>query len=543
MGFSLSGADVAIIVASIAAVVAVGIWAGKKQDKSARGYFLASGRLPWYIIGAAFVSTSVSSEQIVGTVGQAYETGMGVANWEWWSLPVYSLLIVFFIPMFLRNRITTVPEFLVRRFGPACGHIYSVVMLIAYVVVFLVPVLYGGSLAFSLLTGWNFYVILAATVVLVGTYAIKGGLSSVMWTDALQCLMLVGGGVILFFIALGQIDGGWSAMVKASPERFHLYHPPTDPVAPFLGMILGSVGVFIFYQAANQVMIQRVLGARSMWDGMMGIVFAGMVNMVRPLVTCFLGLIVYHWIHVMHRAPELANKDAAFSFGMKAFAPEWGLRGIILAGFLAAIMSTISALANSTATIFSLDVYHRWINKSASDAQLVKVGRMASFCALTIAAFLAPLVQYVGGIFPYFQTGVTYLAVPFITVIFFGLLWKRANYQSAVFGLLGGIGILAVVVVLDQVCRSTGVYAQIGLPNGLHWIYLGFIAQVFIAVGMVIVALKTPAPPEESWKPFQWSPKQLSELQEGIRRPWYQSISLWFAVFAAAWVFVYWLFW
>jgi SSS family solute:Na+ symporter len=530
--FALSTADLLILGLSIAVVVVVGLLASRRQEKSARGYFLASQRMPWYVIGSAFVSTSVSSEQIVGTVGQAYQTGMGVANWEWWSLPVYALLIVLFIPMFLRNRISTVPDFLTRRYGPLCGTIYSAIMLVAYVLVFLVPVLYGGSLAFSALTGWNFYVVLWVTVALVAVYAVKGGLSAVMWTDAVQCLMLLGGGILLYFLALGQVPGGWSAMVQANPDRFHLYHPPGDPIAPFLGLLLGSVGVFIFYSAANQVMIQRVLGARSIWDGMMGIVFAGLINMFRPLVTCFLGLIVFHWIHELHRAAPLDNPDKTFSFALSTFAPEWGLRGIILAGFLAAVMSTISALANSTATIFSLDIYGRWLKRHASDRELVWVGRIASIVALVIAGLLAPSVERLGGIFRYFQTGVTYLATPFITVILFGLLWKRTNYPAAVFGLLGGLAIQVAVA--------------LGLPAfgvKLHWIYSAFIAQVIIAGGMIAIALSTPPPPKERWQPFQWTPGQLRELDEGVQRPWYQSLKLWFGVFVVVWFAVYWRFW
>lgn len=530
--FALNAADVSILVFSIVVVIVVGLWASRRQEKSARGYFLASQQMPWYVIGSAFVSTSVSSEQIVGTVGQAYQSGMGVANWEWWSFPVYGLLIVLFIPMFLRNRISTVPEFLSRRFGPACGTIYSATMLVAYVLVFLVPVLYGGSLAFSELTGWNFYVVLWITVALVAAYAVKGGLSAVMWTDAVQCLMLLGGGILLYFMALAQVPGGWGAMVRANPDRFHLYHPPGDPIAPFLGLILGSVGVFIFYSAANQVMIQRVLGARSIWDGMMGIVFAGLINMLRPLVTCFLGLIVFHWIHELHRAAPLDNPDKTFSFALTTFAPEWGLRGIILAGFLAAVMSTISALANSTATIFSLDIYGRWFKPGAPDRELVVVGRLASIVALAVAGLIAPSVEHLGGIFRYFQTGVTYLATPFITVILFGLLWKRTNYPAALFGLVGGLAIQTAVA--------------LGLPAfgiKLHWIYSAFLAQVIISVGMVAIAISTPPPPAERWQPFQWSPRQLRELNEGVPRPWFQSLTLWFSVFAVVWIAVYWWFW
>ena len=275
MDFTLSAIDITIILVSLLLVVGVGLWASRKQGRTARDYFLASGRLPWWIIGAAFVSTSVSSEQIVGTIGQAYQHGMGIANWEWWLLPVYSVLIVIFIPIYLRNKISTVPELLSRRFSSACGDIYSYIMLFAYIFVFLVPVLYGGSLTFASLTGWNFYYILWGMIALVAAYTVKGGLMSVVWTDALQCLMLIGGGLLLFFVSLHQVPGGWDAMVAANPERFHLYCPPDHEVAPFLGVLAGTIGLFVFYSAANQVMVQRVLGARSRWDGTMGIIFAG----------------------------------------------------------------------------------------------------------------------------------------------------------------------------------------------------------------------------------------------------------------------------
>src|SRR5262249_48373229 len=161
----------------------------------------------------------------------------------------------------LRNRVTTVPEFLNRRFGPACGAIYSGVMLFGYVFVFLPSVLYGGSVTVSQLTGWPDWSVLLGIAALTGVYTVAGGLTAVMWTDAVQCLMLVGGGVLLFFLALTQIPGGWAAMVAAVPERFHLYRPAGDAEAPFLGLIAASFGVFLFYQSTNQVMIQRVLSA------------------------------------------------------------------------------------------------------------------------------------------------------------------------------------------------------------------------------------------------------------------------------------------
>ncbi len=530
--FALSTVDVLIIVGTVLGAVGVGLWASRSVEKTARGYFLASGKMPWWLVGAAFVSTSVSSEQIVGTVGAAYQNGMGVANWEWWSLPVYSLVIVFFIPLYLKNKITTVPEFLSRRFGPLCGDIYSWVMLFTYVFVFLVPVLYGGSLVFHKLTGWNFHVVLWTTALAVGVYTIKGGFKSVMWTDAVQCVMLLGGGILLFFIALNQIPGGWSAMAAASPERFHLYRPPGDDLAPFAGLICGTLGVFLFYQSTNQVMIQRVLAARSTWDGVMGIIFAGFINMFRPLVTCFLGFIVYHWVHHMHAAEPLTHGDQAFPFALKTFSPGWGLRGVVLAGFLAAVMSTISALANATATIFSLDVYKRLMNKHADDRQTVLVGKLASGVALVAACLVAPLVERFGGIFLYFQTGVTYVATPFISVILLGVLWRRTSYEGGLFGLVGGL-----VITVSLALGLAAVEVE------LHWLYVAGVAQAITMIGIVIVSLCTDPPRHEQSEPFLWRPAALVRYDEGAHRRWYHSLKLWFALYAFVWLAVYWHFW
>lgn len=529
---SLSFADLAVIASSVVAVILVGVSAARNQDGTARGYFLASKRLPWYIIGAAFVSTSVSSEQIVGTVGATYTYGMGIANWEWWLAPTYGLLSLLFIPIWLRNHITTIPEFLARRFGPLCADIYSCVMLGAYVLIFMVTVLASGTIALAELTGWNALIVLWSMVGLIAVYATRGGLSSVVQTDALQCLMLVGGGVVLFLVALNKVPGGWAAMQAASPARFHLYHPSDDPAAPFPAIVLATFGLFIFYSAGNQVMAQRILAARSAWDGLMGVLWAGTINLLRPLVTCFLGLIVFHWTDVLHAAPRLAKPDDAFPFALKYLSPNWGLRGIILTGFLAAVMSATSALANSTSTIFSLDVYKRIFCPDADDARLVRVGRIASLAALALAAFATPLVARAGGVFKYFQNGLTYLATPFISVLLLGLVWRRTNYQGAKFGLIGGSVI------------TLGV--ALGAPHfGIHWhwLYLAAFAQTLTMVGIVLVSLAYPAPPEITWRPFQWAPSMLRQLDDGAVRPWYQRLRLWWTCYVVLWGYLYWRFW
>ena len=531
--FHLSVLDVAIIVAETLFVVIIGLMAARNVERTTEGYFLASGTMPWWLIGAAFVSTSVSSEQIVGTVGAAYKDGMAIANWEWWCMPTYLFLLLFFIPLYLRNRIMTVPELLNRRFGPACGGIYSGVMLLGYVFIFLPPVLYGGSLTLSQLTGWPEWAVVSGTVLIVASYTLVGGLGSVMWTDAVQCLMLVGGGVALFFIALGHVPGGWDAVMAASPERSHLYRPPGDAEAPFLGLIAASFGVFLFYQSTNQVMIQRVLSARSTWDGMMGIVFAGFINLVRPLVTCLLGLIVYHWLDILHQGPSLLpdRQDQAFPYALAVFAPS-GLRGVILAGFIAAVMSTVSALANSVATIFSLDVYRRFWRPTAGDGELITTGRIAAGAAMVVAALVAPVVASIG-LFKYFQVGVTYMATPFVSVVLLGMFWRRTSYAGAVAGLLGGL--------LIQIALAVALWAS-GVT--LHWLYVGAIAQSLTMLLIVVVSLGTKPSTPEQVLPFLWRPSWLQTFdQAGPPRPWWQQVKLWFALYASAWGYVYWRFW
>ncbi len=535
----LTRIDVLIILASMVFVVGVGIFAGRKRSQTAHGYFLGGNRMPWWLIGTAFVATGISSEQMIGTVGVTYQYGMGIANWEWFGLPCYTLVLAIFIPIYLKNKVTTVPGFLADRFGPACGTVYSCMLLVFYVCIYMVTVLYSGSLAFSQVTGWNFYYVLLIIVVGVGAYSIHGGLTSVMWADLFQCLLLMAGGITLFFAALGHIPGGWSALVAASPARMHLYQPPDHPMAPFLGMIIAVFGAFTFYQVGNQAMIQRMLAARSTWDALMGLVLAQCLNFFRPLVTCFLGLVVFHWIHVMHQDPaklEVLAKtpDLAFTFALDRFGPAWGVRGVVVAGLIAAVMATLSAQVNSASTLFSTDVYKKLIHKGAGDREMVRVGRITAFVVLVLAAVISPIVAR-WGIFEFFQFTLTSIAIPFMATVLMGVLWKRVNYPAALFGLLGGALITGSLLALFSGHVR-------GIPE-LHFFYIGGIAEVIIVIGIAIVALLTAPPDYQKIAPYVWRPKLLEAYDEGVRRPWYQQLKYWWGLVAIIWFYLYWRFW
>jgi len=535
----LSPIDLAIIFGSIALVVFVGIWIGRRRSDTAQGYFLANRSMPWFVAGSAFIASGISSEQMVGTVGATYQYGLGIGNWEWFIWPAYTLPLLLFIPIYLKNRVTTVPGFLANRFGPAVGTIYTCVLLFVYAFVYLVTVLYSGSLVFSQIMGWNLHVVVFLVAILVGGYSIKGGLVSVMWTDMIQCGLLTIGGLVLFWVAMSKLPGGvfgaWHTMEAASPERMHLYRPPNDTVAPLLGMVCAVFGSFTFYQVGNQTMIQRILAARSTWDGLMGLVMAGFLGFLRPMITCFLGLAVYQWIQVMHKAPLLADKDLAFTFALKNMAPTWGVRGVVVAGLIAAVMATMSGLVNSVATLFTIDLYKKFINKDASEHRMVRVGQISAFTALMIAASLAPIVGKLGGIFQFFQTALTYIACPFMATILMGILWKRVNYAAGVFGLTGGLVIQVIVAIL-----FSGKVA--GLPK-LHFFYVGFIAQIFIAIGIVIVTLLTPPPDPEKIKGLIWNFNMLRHYDDAKPRPWYQQIKFWWTLLLVGNIIIYWRFW
>jgi SSS family solute:Na+ symporter len=265
----------------------------------------------------------------------------------------------------------------------------------------------------------------------------------------------------------------------------------------------------------------------------MGIVFAGFINLTRPLVTSLLGVIIYHWLDVLHRDPSLLpdRQDLAFPYALATFAPE-GIRGLILAGFIAAVMSASSALANAVATIFSLDVYRRFWRKNAGDAELITTGRIAAGTALATSALIAPQIAGVG-LFKYFQTGVTYMATPFISVVLLGMFWRRTSYAGAVVGLGGGFVILITLAI--------GLWAT-GLT--LHWLYVGAIAQALTMILIVVISLRTAPPKPEQVEPFLWRPSWLTVYSaDATPRPWWQQVKVWFGAYAVAWCYIYWRFW
>ena len=372
-------------------------------------------------------------------------------------------------------------------------------------------------------------------VVGVGAYSIHGGLTSVMWADLFQCILLMVGGITLFFAALGKIPGGWSAMVAASPERMHLYQPPGHEMAPFLGMIIATFGAFTFYQVGNQAMIQRMLAARSTWDALMGLVFAQFINFLRPLVTCFLGLVVYHWIYVMQQHAPLEKPDLAFTFALGEFAPALGRarhrrgrsdrRG--------------DGHAERPGELHLHHVLHRHLQEAHPQGghRPRNGARGADRLLHRAAAGGGPLAG---------RRTVRHLQV--LPVHADGhrhplhgddpdghSLEARQLSRGAVRpgGRRGHHGVA--VDDLQRPLRPT-------IPE-LHFFYIGGIAEVIIMIGIAIVALTTAPPDYAKIAPFVWRPQLLRDLRRRRAPAVVSTTEIVVRHRAVIWLYLYWRFW
>jgi SSS family solute:Na+ symporter len=417
-----TAADLLICVAYLVAVVAVGFFSSRRQQTSVSGYFQAGHQLPWYAIGFSIVAAGISSEQFVGEMGYAYKLGLPVANWEWLVLPGLSALLWVFVPLYVRNRIATMPEYLEQRFGPRARTLYASLTIASYVLVNFALVFYTGGFALERMWGINRVAAVWALALVTGAYTVYGGLTAVAWTSSLQCVLLLGGGLYVFFAGLAAIHWDFGAMLGAG-QQAHLF-TPADHEVPWTALIVLMLSTNVWYYATNQYINQRCLAARNEWHARMGVLFSAGLQLLIPFATCFPGMI-YRVLN-----PHLDNPDAAYPMVVAAVVPA-GLRGLVVAAILSAIMSTVSGLVNSTSTITTLDLVRRGWGRDWSEARLVRVGRWSGALALLIGAGFAPIVMKWQNIFRYAQDLWAPMAAPVVVVFLAGALLERATERGA----------------------------------------------------------------------------------------------------------------
>lgn len=474
--------DTVVIVLSLVLVVgAVLRAAGKKQTDAE--YFLAGRDLRWPFVGMSLLASNISAEHVVGLAGDGYRVGLVTGGYEWMAAWCLIILASLFTPLYLRRRIYTIPEFLEHRFGWGLRAFLSGNLLLMNVLTKNAIDLWAGSLLLHLLFGWNQTGVMVALSILTALYTMKGGLRAVVYADMVQGTWLIISGIVLTIVGLIAV-GGWSGLTaRVDPSLIHMVKP-LDSELPITGFLIGNLFGGMFYWCMDQTNVQRVLGARSVDDGQKGAIFAGFLKLLIPFILVLPGVIA----HALY--PNLARADMAYPRMVSDLLPI-GLRGVVLAGLIAILMSSMSACYNASATLVVRDFFMRW-KPGLSDEQQVAIGRRITVLMALLGVLAAPLVGRSVTIWNYLQMLSAYLGVPLGAVVFMGLLWKRGNTAGAIAGGATGFA-LGLFLMMDQTL-GWGLVAHPYLTSFLH---RSILVWALAAVTMVVVSLLT-APPAQN---------------------------------------------
>lgn len=438
----LSLLDTAIVLAYLAGVFVLAQWVSREKgghEKTAKDYFLAGKALPWWAIGASLIAANISAEQIIGMSGSGYALGLAIASYEWMAAATLLVVGKFFLPVFLRNGIYTMPQFLEERYGNRIRTLMAVFWLGLYVFVNLTSIVWLGSIAVAQVTGMDQMLALTLLGLFALAYQLYGGLKAVALTDIVQVTLLVLGGLLVAGLTLSKIgDGagilaGWNKLMTAHPDHFHMILSPDNPHykdLPGIGVLLGGLWVMhVSYWGFNQYIIQRALAAKSLAEAQKGIVFAAALKIILPVI------VVVPGIAAVMLAPGLQRSDDAYP-AMMALLPT-GVLGLVFAALVAAIVASLASKINSVATIFTLDFYAKR-RPQASERQLVRVGRIAAAVAIAVAILTArPLIGGFDQGFQYIQEYTGFFTPGIVVIFVFGLFWKRSNEAGALAAAVG----------------------------------------------------------------------------------------------------------
>ncbi len=429
--------DVVTFVLYFVGIVGLGVWLALREKATTREYFLAGDRLPWYAIGASVLASNISTEQFIGMVGWAYTYGFVIANFEWGAWLTWSVALWFFLPFYAKARLYTTPDFLERRYNRTCRYLLSLASIITYVLALEGGVLYAGSKALNVMFGMSLFTGVLVQAIATGLYTIAGGLLSVVWTDAVQCVLFIVGGLAVTVLGLMHV-GGLGALMDAAPDKFFMFHLVHDK-CPIVAYYVCSLFVGAYYVSSNQFLIQRCLGARSEWDGRMGLLFSNFLKLLMPLIVVLPGIIAFRLL------PGLKDPDQAYPTLVSMLLGP-GMFGLLMSALAAAIMSTVSSAVNSAATLFTLDLYKPLIAPDAGEAQLVRVGKLSSAALLiagtVLALFYTRLQDPATGqplpVFSLIMNIFFFIGPPLSIVFLAGIFWSRATPAAAVWTIIGG---------------------------------------------------------------------------------------------------------
>ena len=474
---NISTVDIVVFSSYCLLILFIGLYVSREKkgkEKSAEDYFLAGKSLPWWAIGASLIAANISAEQFIGMSGSGFALGLAIASYEW--MAAITLLIVgkYFLPIFIEKGLYTIPEFIEKRFSTELKTILAIFWIALFVFVNLTTVLYLGGLALDTVMGSGDGSILINAIIglalFAAAYSLWGGLAAVAWTDVVQVIVLIFGGLMMTYFALVNLGDGGSAIdglkyvYETVPERFSMILSKGEIITPNgndawfdlpgLAVLIGGMWVAnLYYWGFNQYIIQRTLAAKSLEEGQKGIAFAAFLKLLIPIFVVLPGIIVYVMNLDASGALAVSSLDQGFIGENGAIindnAAPWlikeiipvGLKGLILAALAAAIVSSLASMVNSTSTIFTMDIYKSIINKNADDKSLVKVGRIAGLVALIVAILIAPQLKSLGQVFQYIQEYTGVVSPGILAVFLMGLFYKKASNNGAIWGVISSIPI------------------------------------------------------------------------------------------------------
>lgn len=456
--------DYLIFIIYTVAIIFMGLYVSrtkKGQQKTAEDYFLAGKTLPWWVIGASLIAANISAEQFIGMSGSAFAVGLAIASYEWMSALTLIIVAKYFLPVFIKQGLYTIPEFVEKRFNTSLKTILAVFWISLFVFVNLTSVLYLGAQAMDAIVakgnGDTIVPFIIGLALFAAAYSLWGGLSSVAWTDVFQVGLLVAGGLITTIIALkhispnGHVLSGLAYIYDAAPEKFQMILKTNNPQfknLPGVAVLIGGLWVAnLYYWGFNQYIIQRALAAKSLNEAQKGLAFAGFLKLIIPVLVVIPGIIAFVMFkqnidgaHAEFLTNGAITYDKAYPWLISKFIPV-GLKGLVVAALSAAIVSSLASMLNSTSTIFTMDIYKPYINKNAGDKTLVTVGRLTVLVALIVSTSIANTLGSIPQMFQFIQKYTGLVSPGILAIFLMGIFWKKTNTKGAIAGVLSSIPI------------------------------------------------------------------------------------------------------
>jgi solute:Na+ symporter, SSS family len=526
--------DITIVILYLIGVLVFGIWIGRKEKPDREGYFLGGKHFSWLLIGTSLFATNISSVQFVGQSGLAYKFGIAAANPQLIGGICLALSAVFFIPIYIRTKNFTIPGFLESRYTKSAKLIYCVTMIIFGLFMTSI-ILYTGSLVILQLFGFSEDLIFHCSLVLgiaVGIYAIVGGLSSVVYTDLVQSIVLLVGGFLVLFLGLSAVGGISGLLESVPPEHLELILPHDHPQLPYTGVFSGLFILSLFWAVSNQELLQRTLGAKDTRNAQLGMLLGGFLKIIAIFVLVFPGILAFKLI------PGI-DPDRAYPALIQQVLPI-GISGIVLAGFLAALMSTLDSSIMSLSSIFAIDIYPLF-DKHVSEKKALKVGRYFAIFILVWGICTAPVIQHLGLVYLLMHKVTSYL-LPAIGVCFIvGRFSKRTNSFGAIFTMSLGF-VVGTILLLFSTLPALKPYCPDIILNSNFYHVNFFLVLIYIAVLLISSRLR-PAPKPEDLEFMKKTADEKQEQAETLERVGlFGSFKFWAIVYLCGFIGVYLLF-